>query len=63
MSGNLARKALAPDELRKAISDRVLSFPLTDFDDEDRFNPDSYRGRLEWLNIAVRGTKLKIADE
>jgi 5-dehydro-4-deoxyglucarate dehydratase len=50
MSCNFARKALAPDELRQAIADRVLSFPLTDFDDEDRFNPASYRGRLEWLN-------------
>ena len=52
MSGNLARKALAPVELGKAIADRVLSFPLTDFDDEDRFNPASYRDRLEWLNGA-----------
>jgi 5-dehydro-4-deoxyglucarate dehydratase len=45
-------KALAPDALRSAIADRVLSFPLTDFDEQDEFDPASYRRRLEWLNSA-----------
>jgi 5-dehydro-4-deoxyglucarate dehydratase len=52
MSGAPTTKRLGPDELRKAIADRVLSFPLTDFDDDDRFDPASYRRRLEWLNSA-----------
>src|SRR5690348_3596748 len=52
MSEGSAGRAFAPDELRLAISDRVLSFPLTDFDENDRFAPASYRRRLEWLNDA-----------
>ncbi len=52
MSGARTTKALAPEELRKAIADHVLSFPLTDFDDQDQFDPASYRRRLEWLNGA-----------
>ncbi|MBV9522239.1 MAG: dihydrodipicolinate synthase family protein, partial [Alphaproteobacteria bacterium] len=52
MSGAPTTIALAPEALRDAIADRVLSFPLTDFDGEDRFDPVSYRRRLEWLNGA-----------
>ncbi len=52
MSLSTTATALAPAQLRKAIADRVLSFPLTDFDDDDRFDPNSYRRRLEWLNGA-----------
>ena len=52
MSGAPTTTSLAPDALRQAISGRVLSFPLTDFDDDDRFDAASYRRRLEWLNGA-----------
>jgi 5-dehydro-4-deoxyglucarate dehydratase len=36
-------------ELKQAISRGLLSFPLTDFDDELRFAPRPYAARLEWL--------------
>ena len=45
-------RALAPKELIAAIEGRLLSFPLSDFDAEGRFDPDGYRARLEWLNAA-----------
>ncbi|WP_066452207.1 5-dehydro-4-deoxyglucarate dehydratase [Halomonas chromatireducens] len=32
-----------------AVGDGLLSFPITDFDDEGRFDADSYRRRLEWF--------------
>ena len=38
-----------PQELKQAISRGLLSFPLTDFDDELRFAPRPYAARLEWL--------------
>ena len=52
MSGNNHRNSMTPGDLRAAIADRLLSFPLTDFDEADRFNAPSYRNRLEWLNAA-----------
>ncbi|MDI5984459.1 5-dehydro-4-deoxyglucarate dehydratase [Halomonas sp. M4R5S39] len=33
----------------KAIGDGLLSFPITDFDQEGRFDAESYRRRLEWF--------------
>jgi 5-dehydro-4-deoxyglucarate dehydratase len=38
-----------PQELKQAISRGLLSFPLTDFDEELRFAPRPYAARLEWL--------------
>ena len=38
-----------PQELQKALSSGLLSFPLTDFDADLKFNPTSYAKRLEWL--------------
>lgn len=38
-----------PQELQKALSSGLLSFPLTDFDANLKFNPDAYAKRLEWL--------------
>ncbi|PLZ03511.1 5-dehydro-4-deoxyglucarate dehydratase [Burkholderia sp. WAC0059] len=38
-----------PQDLKRIISDGLLSFPLTDFDAHGEFNPRSYAGRLEWL--------------
>lgn len=37
------------EEVKKAISDGLLSFPVTDFDDQGRFDTASYRQRLEWF--------------
>lgn len=32
-----------------AIGDGLLSFPITDFDDQGRFDAESYRSRLAWF--------------
>ncbi|MBA2675910.1 5-dehydro-4-deoxyglucarate dehydratase [Ramlibacter sp.] len=40
---------MTPQDLRKALSSGLLSFPLTDFDAELRFDPKGYAARLEWL--------------
>ncbi|UYG08575.1 5-dehydro-4-deoxyglucarate dehydratase [Halomonas sp. M4R1S46] len=37
------------DDVKKAISDGLLSFPVTDFDAQGRFDAESYRQRLEWF--------------
>ncbi|MDT8895322.1 5-dehydro-4-deoxyglucarate dehydratase [Halomonas sp. I1] len=37
------------EDVKKAISDGLLSFPITDFDAEGRFDAESYRHRLEWF--------------
>ncbi|WP_177223457.1 dihydrodipicolinate synthase family protein, partial [Modicisalibacter xianhensis] len=37
------------DDVRKAVGDGLLSFPITDFDANGNFDPDSYRQRLEWF--------------
>jgi 5-dehydro-4-deoxyglucarate dehydratase len=41
--------ALSVADIRNALSDGLLSFPVTDFDASGRFNPDSYRERIEWF--------------
>ena len=38
-----------PQDLKRTISSGLLSFPLTDFDNEGNFNESGYRARLEWL--------------
>jgi 5-dehydro-4-deoxyglucarate dehydratase len=38
-----------PEELKSAIGNGLLSFPVTDFDAAGDFNAKSYRARLEWL--------------
>jgi 5-dehydro-4-deoxyglucarate dehydratase len=40
---------MSPQELKSALQSGLLSFPLTDFDSELRFDPRSYAQRLEWL--------------
>jgi len=40
---------MSPNELKKALSTGLLSFPLTDFDSQLRFEPKGYANRLEWL--------------
>ncbi len=36
-------------ELKNLLKSGLLSFPLTDFDNELQFNPAGYHARLEWL--------------
>ncbi|MDQ1829764.1 5-dehydro-4-deoxyglucarate dehydratase [Massilia scottii] len=38
-----------PQELKHILSSGLLSFPLTDFDDQGNFNARTYAERLEWL--------------
>ncbi|MDN3525769.1 5-dehydro-4-deoxyglucarate dehydratase [Halomonas sabkhae] len=37
------------EDVKQAISDGLLSFPVTDFDEQGRFDAESYRQRLEWF--------------
>ncbi|MFC3282993.1 5-dehydro-4-deoxyglucarate dehydratase [Litchfieldella rifensis] len=37
------------DGVIRALGDGLLSFPITDFDTQGRFDRDSYRRRLEWF--------------
>ncbi len=38
-----------PLELKKILSSGLLSFPITDFDEQGNFRADTYIERLEWL--------------
>ena len=38
-----------PQELKQTLSSGLLSFPITDFDANGDFRPDTYAKRLEWL--------------
>lgn len=40
---------MTPQDLKQALSSGLLSFPLTDFDAELRFDARGYTDRLEWL--------------
>ena len=40
---------MSPQDLKQAMSSGLLSFPLTDFDAQLRFEPRGYADRLEWL--------------
>jgi len=40
---------MTPQELKQALSSGLLSFPLTDFDADLRFDARGYADRLEWL--------------
>lgn len=37
------------DEVTRALGDGLLSFPITDFDEQGRFDGESYRQRLAWF--------------
>lgn len=39
----------SPQELKAIVSQGLLSFPITDFDEQGNFRPNSYIERLEWL--------------
>jgi 5-dehydro-4-deoxyglucarate dehydratase len=38
-----------PQELKQIVSEGLLSFPVTDFDEQGDFRPKTYIERLEWL--------------
>jgi len=40
---------LSLNEIRKALGDGLLSFPVTDLDQNDRFNPDTFENRVAWF--------------
>lgn len=40
---------MSPQELKSILSSGLLSFPVTDFDENLQFNKKSYHERLEWL--------------
>ncbi|KUF11536.1 5-dehydro-4-deoxyglucarate dehydratase [Pseudoponticoccus marisrubri] len=41
---------IAPTDLREIIRSGLLSFPVTPFDAEDRFNAAAFSAHLEWLS-------------
>ena len=41
---------MTPQELKAAVPRGMLSFPLTDFDANDEFDPKACARRLEWLS-------------
>ncbi|MBV7394507.1 5-dehydro-4-deoxyglucarate dehydratase [Mameliella sediminis] len=41
---------MEPNALRDIIRSGLLSFPVTPFDGEDRFNPAAFSAHLEWLS-------------
>ncbi|MGB0783372.1 MAG: 5-dehydro-4-deoxyglucarate dehydratase [Marinomonas sp.] len=40
---------LSVERIRASLSDGLLSFPITDFDEKGRFNPETYKARIEWF--------------
>ncbi|MBI2257214.1 MAG: 5-dehydro-4-deoxyglucarate dehydratase [Proteobacteria bacterium] len=40
---------MQPEELKSILGAGLLSFPVTDFDEQGEFEPEGYRARLEWL--------------
>jgi 5-dehydro-4-deoxyglucarate dehydratase len=36
-------------KIRASLEDGLLSFPITDFDSQGKFNPESYAARLDWF--------------
>jgi 5-dehydro-4-deoxyglucarate dehydratase len=40
---------MTPQEIKAALGAGLLSFPVTHFDGEGRFNAESYRRHVEWL--------------
>lgn len=41
--------AFSVEQIRQALGNGLLSFPITDFDAEGRFDAESYRRRIEWF--------------
>jgi 5-dehydro-4-deoxyglucarate dehydratase len=40
---------LSKQQLRASLSDGLLSFPVTDLDENDQFKPDTYASRISWF--------------
>jgi 5-dehydro-4-deoxyglucarate dehydratase len=40
---------MTPQELKTIMGSGLLSFPITDFDEQGEFRPKTYIERLEWL--------------
>ena len=40
---------MTPQELKSIMGSGLLSFPITDFDEQGNFRPKTYIERLEWL--------------
>lgn len=40
---------MTPEQLKTALGSGLLSFPVTHFDADGKFAPDSYRAHVEWL--------------
>ena len=43
-----------PQDLKTIVSSGLLSFPVTDFDEQGDFRPKGYIERLEWLAVQRR---------
>ncbi|MEK1944145.1 MAG: 5-dehydro-4-deoxyglucarate dehydratase, partial [Ensifer adhaerens] len=41
---------MTPQEIKAALGAGLLSFPVTHFDAERKFHPESYRRHVEWLS-------------
>ncbi|OJF92323.1 5-dehydro-4-deoxyglucarate dehydratase [Pararhizobium antarcticum] len=41
---------MTPQEIKVALGAGLLSFPVTHFDNEGKFQPESYRRHVEWLS-------------
>src|SRR5215510_4125017 len=41
--------ALPLTKIKASLEDGLLSFPVTDFDKEGKFDPHTYAARLEWF--------------
>ncbi|WP_349294727.1 5-dehydro-4-deoxyglucarate dehydratase (plasmid) [Thioclava sp. 'Guangxiensis'] len=41
---------MTPQELKNALGSGLLSFPVTHFDAEGKFAPDSYKAHVDWLS-------------
>ncbi|MDE1158223.1 MAG: 5-dehydro-4-deoxyglucarate dehydratase [Neorhizobium sp.] len=41
---------MAPEEIKAALGAGLLSFPVTHFDQNGRFQPESYQRHIEWLS-------------
>lgn len=41
---------MTPQEIKAALGAGLLSFPVTHFDGEGRFQPESYRRHIDWLS-------------
>ena len=41
---------MTPQDIKAALGAGLLSFPVTHFDDEGKFEPNSYQRHVEWLS-------------